>query len=210
MQYSSYGELELLATAQSLLILLIVLFFNLPQRQLPPTTHRPTDAELLVQVWGVTQALAATGLFLDQESGNITPPWRSWAIAAAKRRTILALHHVEWAWSLLHGYPELTCFELGPLPAPSPGFLWREEDEARWEELYRGWLRRWPTGSYKMRELFRAGSGDGLGVRGEMWLAEADEFGMIVAAERKSRLFSSFRLSSKLMVYEVNAVDDVG
>jgi hypothetical protein len=179
--------LELLATAQSVLIMLIVLFFCIPNKQSPSTNH-PTDAELLVQIWKITGALTATGLFLDDESRNTTPPWQDWAIVAAKRRTILALHHVEWAWSLLHGYPVLTCFELGPLPAPSPGFLWREENQTQWEKLYKSWLRRWPASSYKMWELFRAGSGDGLGARGEMWLAEADEFGMMIAAESKSRL----------------------
>lgn len=90
----------------------------------------------------------------------------------------------------------LTCFELGPLPAPSPGFLWREEDEARWRDRYGEWLRRWQTGSYKMEELFRAGSGDGLGVRGEMWLAEADEFGMMVMAESKSTFGDLFMPSA--------------
>lgn len=187
MQFPSYGELDLLATAQSLLILLILLFFGSSNKQSPPVIH-PTDAKLLVQVWDVSQAVAATGLFLDEESRNVTPFWREWAIVSAKRRTILALHHVEWAWSLLHGYPVLTCFELGPLPAPSPGFLWREESEARWDKLYRMWLRRWSTRSYKMVELFRAGSGDGLGVRGERWLAEADEFGAMVLGESKSHL----------------------
>lgn len=181
--------MDLLATSQAVLILLIVLFFCIPNKQSPSTNH-PTDAELLVQVWNITGALTATSLFLDDESRNITPPWQEWAIVAAKRRTILALHHVEWAWSLLHGYPVLTCFELGPLPAPSPGFIWREENQTRWEKLYKSWLRKWPAGTYKMGELFRAGSGDGMGARGEMWLAEADEFGMMVAAESKSRLFS--------------------
>lgn len=181
--------MELLAATQSVLMLLIVLFFCIPSQPAAPLTNHPTDAELLVQVWNITGALTATGLFLDYESRNVTPPWQDWAIVAAKRRTILALHHVEWAWSLLHGYPVLTCFELGPLPAPSPGYLWKEESKARWEKLYKSWLRRWPAGSYKMGELFRAGSGNGLGARGEMWLAEADEFGMMVAAESKSRLF---------------------
>lgn len=175
---------------QSLIILLILLLFNAsPQASLD--IEYPLDADLIVQSWDVTQALASTGLYLDAESQNLAPSWRQWAIVSAKRRTIVALHHVEFAWSMLRGYPPLTCFELGPLPAAAPGFLWREEDEMRWGALYKSWLRRWSSGTYKMAELFRAGSGDGLGVRGEMWLAEADEFGMMIAAE--SKLYGALR-----------------
>lgn len=140
----------------------------------------------------MTRALSATGLFLDDDGPDHPPPWRDWAICTAKHRTILALHHLEWAWSLRHGYPVLTCFELGPMPAPAPGFLWREEDEGRWGEAYVAWRRRWPADIYRMGELFRAASGDGMGLRGDMWLAEADEFGVMVAAESKWALALPF------------------
>jgi hypothetical protein len=169
----------------------IILLFAIPTQHSPPT-QRPTEAELIVQTWDVTQALAATGLFLDQESRNVRPPWRDWAIVSAKRRTILALHHVEFAWSQMRGYPVLSCFELGPLPAPSPGYLWGEDNELQWQRLYKKWLRRWPAGTYKMVELFHAGSGDGLGARGQMWLAEADNFGMLLAAQSKSSFLTHF------------------
>lgn len=127
--------------------------------------------------------LAGTGLFLEHEANHTIPDWRQWAIVSAKRRTILALHHVEWAWSLLHGYPILTCFELGPLPAPAAGYLWQETKEDQWHARYRLWIQQWQSGSYKMTEFFHIDPSGELDARTEMWLAEVDDFGMMLMAE---------------------------
>ncbi|CAI6336279.1 unnamed protein product [Periconia digitata] len=84
-----FNEFDLLAAAQSILMLLIVLYFGFEL-----TSER--DARLLVATWDVKHALAATGLFLEEEaSHDKIPPWRNWAIVSAKRRTILALNHLE-------------------------------------------------------------------------------------------------------------------
>jgi hypothetical protein len=179
-EHSTYNDADLLAAAQSLLLLLIILFFGLDDA---PRLERPADARLLVDAWEVKHRLAATGLFLDYEADHAMPPWPRWAAVSARRRTILAMHHLEYSWSLLHGYPVLTCFELGPLPAPAPGYLWREADERCWESLYEGWLRQWKDGSYSMVEFFHINPGGALDSRSEMWLAEADEFGMMLMAE---------------------------
>ncbi|KAH8660008.1 hypothetical protein BX600DRAFT_53025 [Xylariales sp. PMI_506] len=182
-EYSSYGEMDLLATAQSLLILLIILLFGFDG---PSTLVHPVDAQLLIDTWDVKHALAGTGLFSEHELTHTLPPWREWAIVSAKRRTILGLHHLEWAWSLRHGYPVLTCLELGPLPAPAARYTWQNDCEGNWEHLYSQWLRQWPGEGYKMAELFSINAlntGDALDERSEMWLAEADEFGMMLMAE---------------------------
>ncbi|KPM42971.1 hypothetical protein AK830_g3546 [Neonectria ditissima] len=179
-EHHTYNETDILAAAQSLLVLLVILLLCV--RQGPVVVH-PADAQLLIDVWDVKQHLAATGLFLEQESDHALPAWEQWAIVSAKRRTILGLHHLEWAWSVLHGYPTLTCFELGPLPAPAARYLWRETDEETWARLYHTWLRQWKDGSYKMGEFFDINPGADLDARGEMWLAEADEFGMMLMAE---------------------------
>jgi hypothetical protein len=142
------------------------------------------DAQLLIEMWDVKHRLAETGLFLEEEINHTLPSWDKWAIFSAKRRTILGLHHLEWAWSQLHGYPILTCFELAPLPAPAATYLWREQDEKGWNNRYSKWLSKWNKGSYKMAELFNIDPGWNLNVRGEMWLAEVDEFGMMLMAEQ--------------------------
>ncbi|KAK8123161.1 C6 finger domain protein [Apiospora sp. TS-2023a] len=155
-EHGLYDEADLLAGAQSVLILLIVLFYGSPEGQ---ELSVRAQADLIFQLWDVKKRLAATGLFLPEEaeaSQHMTPPrWRDWAAVSAKRRTIMAMHHLEWSWSLRHGYPILTCFELAAVPAPSPGYLWRATDETTWSALYREWLRHWKDGGvYKTGEFF--------------------------------------------------------
>lgn len=150
----------------------------------------PLDAQFLVDMWEVKHHLARTGLYLEEEVGHTLPPWKKWATVTAKRRTIMALHHLEWVWSVLHGYPVLTCFELGPLPAPAAGYLWQEPDETQWELQYGKWLLQWTEGSYKIGELFHIKPGCEMDTRSEMWLAEVDEFGMMVIAEGKALIQS--------------------
>ncbi|KAL5390442.1 hypothetical protein PMIN06_007974 [Paraphaeosphaeria minitans] len=179
-EYQSYSELDLLATTQSLLLLMIVLFLGDVPNPLMP---HPTDAELIVSMWNVKHHVARTCLLLDEEMNHGVPSWKKWAIVSAKRRTILALHHLEWAWSLLHGYPPLAYSELGPLPAPAAGYLWRERSEKEWKRQYHEWLSRWEGGGYKLGELFHIKPGGEMDTRSEMWLAEVDEFGMMVMFE---------------------------
>lgn len=203
-QFSSSDKCGLLATAQSLLLLMIIVLFG--KSEAPPSLTHPMDSQLIIEVWDVKLRLATTGLFLQQESSHSLPPWKDWAMVSAKRRTLLGLHHLEWAWSLLHGYPILTCFELGPLPAPAAHDLWRETDELTWESLYSEWLRQWKDGSYKMNEFFHINPGCNLDARSEMWLAEADEFGMMLMAQGKC--FSMKRVFCKLLlILQVNIMD---
>jgi hypothetical protein len=179
-QVPQYGEEDVLAATQSLLLLTTLLFFGDID---DPVLSHPDDAHLLLQLWDVKEQLAGTGLFLKKEDGRIMPSWKEWAKMSAKHRTIMSLNHLEWCWSLLHGYPTLTCFELGPLPAPAPGYLWRATDAEAWRSLYEQWLWKWRDGSYKMADFFYIEPRGNLDSRGELWLSEADEFGAVLMAE---------------------------
>jgi hypothetical protein len=165
-----------------LLLLLSILFFGLDSS---PVLALPLDPELLIQVWDVKQRLGMTGLFLEEEVEHRQPSsWRDWAMVSVKRRIMMGLSHLEWAWSVLHGYPVLSCFELAPLPAPAASYLWRAADQQSWERLYREWLWKWRNGGcFKMVEFFNINPSGSLDLRSEMWLTEADEFGMILMAE---------------------------
>ncbi|KAF2716561.1 hypothetical protein K431DRAFT_341896 [Polychaeton citri CBS 116435] len=145
------------------------------------------------------QHLAATGLSLEEEYTHTLPQWRRWALIAAKPRTIYALHHVAWAWSVLHGYPMLSCLELAPLPAPEPGFLWCETDGSNWEKQF--------CTTYKMAELFEIKPGNALDPRSEMWLSEIDEYGMILMAEGAYPLSSLIVLKLIQTVNSTNVTD---
>jgi hypothetical protein len=179
-QHTLYSEEILLSAMQSILILLVILLFGSKTRS---SISNAESARLLISMWQVKHRLAGTGLFLGSEMNHGMPIWREWAIVSAKRRTILALHHLEWAWSVLHGYPELLCTELGPLPAPAEKRLWQERQEVEWECLYEGWLTRWKDGYFAMAELFPIRPGAELDSRAERWLSETDEFGMMIMAE---------------------------
>lgn len=179
---ASYGESDLLAAAQCLLVLATVaLFGDLDE----PALQHPLDARLLIDLWDVKERLAKTGLFLEAEHNCALPQWKEWCLVEAKRRTILSINHVEWCWSLLHGCPVLTCFELGPLPAPSAGHLWRASDETTWQRLYRDYTWQWKDGTYKMTEFWYLDPSGRLDARTEQWLSSADEFGMMLMAEGK-------------------------
>ncbi|EPE09712.1 saccharopine dehydrogenase [Ophiostoma piceae UAMH 11346] len=182
-QRVSHGEMDLLADAQALVLLLIIALYGFGYASMAPDPRHP---QLLVDAWDVKQRLAATGLFLAEEVDGTVPPWRRWAAVSAKRRTVLALQHLEWTWSMLHGYPVLSCFELGALPAPAAGHIWQAAEEQVWKNHYSNWLWQWRHGSYKMAELFRVNSEGRLDDRSEMWLADADEYGVVLMAESES------------------------
>lgn len=178
--HESYNESNLLAAAQSLLLLLTILFFAFSDKS---TLTKSASAQLLIDVWSVKRHLAATGIYLDKETQHTVPSWKSWAIINAKRRTIMALHRLEYSWSLLNGYPIVVCWELNPLPAPAPRYLWQATNETTWKGLYEQWLKLWDGGVYKMHELLRFHAGGKPDERSELWYAEADEFGMMLVAE---------------------------
>jgi hypothetical protein len=158
-----------------------------------PSLSTAESAQLLISMWQVKHRLAGTGLFLESEMNHGMPIWKEWAMVSAKRRTILALHQIEWAWSVLHGYPELLCTELGPLPAPTEKRLWQEYQEVEWERLYEGWLARWKDGFFAMAEFFLIRPGAELDSRAERWLSETDEFGMMLMAEGQCININYFR-----------------
>lgn len=174
---------ETLAKAQSLLFLLTAVSFGFDSSASLP--HADVT-KILIEVWTAKEELAATGLFARSEIVHKAIDWHDWALVQAKRRTLLSLSHLEWAWSIQAGYPVLTCFELGPLYAPAAGYLWRETDEASWKQSYTAWLRRWNGEGYRMAEFFQIDPLKSLDERSEMWLAEADEFGVVLMAEGMS------------------------
>lgn len=104
-------------------------------------------------------------------------------MVATKRRVVLTLHHLEWAWSLLYAYPELSCYELGPQPAPAAKQLWEAPDDTTWKRRYAHWLRQWKDGPFRMDELFDIQSSGPLNSRTEKWLAESDEYGVLIMTE---------------------------
>lgn len=144
-------------------------------------THRVEQA-LIFGLQDICLEVATSGVLLNAEVNLEIPDWNEWVMVASKRRTVLAAHTVLWIWSLLHGYPPFACRELGFMPSPAPKILWNAPND-RWQDLYQEWMRRWPGGPHRLEELQALGTEVEIDPRTQIWLEEADEFGVLLMSE---------------------------
>jgi hypothetical protein len=69
------------------------------------------------------------------------------------------------------------------MPAPAGKVLWNAKTVEEWESAYDRWLGHWAEmGIYSMQELTEVKPGPELDLRAEVWLEEADEFGVMYMA----------------------------
>jgi hypothetical protein len=122
---------------------------------------------------------AKSGLMLPEESENTRPGWETWIHITTKRRALLSLFLIHWAYSVYHCLPSYDCKELGLIPAPCPRYLWQASDRKTWETLYNRWLAQWDGNIYFQWEFFLIEPGMRMDPRAEKWLEDADEFGML-------------------------------
>ncbi|KAJ5087576.1 hypothetical protein N7456_011192 [Penicillium angulare] len=175
-------EGTLLASLQAVVIYTIIL--------LSPSTDSQNDRmnddivfrKVELFVWHVVRG----GLFLSEERAQTRPSWEAWVHVTSKRRAILTLYLLHWAYSVLHKVPCFDCRDLGFMPAPAPKVLWQAHTEQEWNTKYIHWLARWSGQIYLQAEFGHILPGAVLSTRAEKWLGEADEFGFIMASIRKS------------------------
>lgn len=137
--------------------------------------------------WNIQQAAwhvaEKTGLVLEEEQ-NIEqaalPTWEAWIEITSKRRAVLAMYLLHWAYAVWHRIPSFDCNELGFIPAPAAKVLWQSQSAEEWSSLYIKWLARWDGKGYMQREFDKVRLGIGLDELTERWLEEADEFGFIM------------------------------
>lgn len=122
---------------------------------------------------------AATGLMLPEETTCERPDWKSWINITSKRRSVFALYLIHWAYSVHHSLPSYDCRDLGMMPAPAAKYLWQTESQEQWEKLYLKWLVMWDGRQYMQWEYFTIGPGVALDKRAELWLEDADEYGIM-------------------------------
>lgn len=65
------------------------------------------------------------------------------------------------------------------MPAPAAKMLWQSQSKDHWECLYDQWLKSWVACGYLQGEFMMIQEGIKVDSRTEMWLEEADEFGMM-------------------------------
>lgn len=207
-----YTSADLLAASQSLVILVSILLFGPATPKATDqaaTTDTPDlnddveQSQLILELWEMRECLmrslhSSQQLQLDPASLS-SSSWRSWATSAATTRTILAMHTLELVWGTIRGYPIMSCFGLDKLPMPEAGYLWRARSKEDWMSLYAAWSRRWSAlprslsaadanegglSPYTIGDFLAIRSGD-LDERAEVWLSEADEFGVMFMAGGK-------------------------
>lgn len=174
---------DLLASAQAFVVYAILCLFP-DEGSMQPEIN---EEQLILDISEFSLQLASNGLALHEETadGQI-PQWRDWAIMSAKRRTILTIYMLTWAWSVLRNYPSFYCHELQLMFAPSPKSLWQAQTETEWLSLYRKWLQRWKGDGYRIGELLSISPKQMIDRRTEDWLEEVDEFGMLLMSQGKS------------------------
>jgi hypothetical protein len=74
------------------------------------------------------------------------------------------------------------------MPAPAAKYLWQASSREQWEKLYLKWLVMWDGRQYMQWEYFTIGPGVALDKRAELWLEDADEFGIMFMSIGKSSL----------------------
>ncbi|KAF2837620.1 hypothetical protein M501DRAFT_995592, partial [Patellaria atrata CBS 101060] len=87
----------------------------------------------------------------------------------------------DWAYCVLQGSPKFQCEELGGVPMPASKALWQARSSEEWEGIYLKRLARWKGAPMLMAEFTELGS-EYPEERLEMWVEEADEFGIIMTA----------------------------
>jgi len=172
------NEENLLAAIQALSIYTLILMFPSNEQTALPVLEEGMFRQLRLIVYHA----ANSGLILEEETSHTRPTFEKWVHITSKRRTALTLYLIHWSYSVYHGLPSFDCKELGLMPAPCAGYLWRETNKARWEGLYNRWLAEWDHNDYYHWEFYNIEEGVRMGPRAEKWLEDADEFAMIFMA----------------------------
>ncbi|KAI0200928.1 hypothetical protein F4808DRAFT_145715 [Astrocystis sublimbata] len=175
-KYRTYDAPTLLAAMQSLLVLLIILLF--------PSNRQGTMSVVPGCIFSAIHEMAnhvlSTGMLLHEEASHECPPWRMWAHVEAKRRTLVTIFFVHWAYSAYHRLTHFNCMELGRVLAPGPKWLWQARDEKTWLSLYGRFLAQWNGREMIQAEFFLVEKGLAMNPRVELWLEDADELGILM------------------------------
>ncbi|KKZ61439.1 hypothetical protein EMCG_03952 [[Emmonsia] crescens] len=176
--FETFDERDLTAALQALMIYTLILLFP-SNDQLSVSL---LDDKLVKHLRTIMQYVVSTGVVLEEESRSARPLWECWVYATCKRRALLSLYIIHWAYSVYHCIPTFDCNELNNIPAPAAKNLWQSTSSEQWEPRYNRWLAQWDGPYYRQGELLRISPGVRIDPRAELWLEEADEFGMIFIA----------------------------
>ncbi|KAK2809451.1 hypothetical protein FQN50_003719, partial [Emmonsiellopsis sp. PD_5] len=173
--YQTFDEPNLVAALQALNIYTILLLFPFKDQ----LSVSILDEKLFRQLRGVIDYAISTGLVLEDESNNVRPSWERWVLITSKRSVALSLFIIQWAYCVYHSLPSYACVGLREMPAPPAKYLWQATRRDQWEMLYNRWLAQWDGSDFYNAEFFTIQPGVRMSPRAELWLEDADEYGMI-------------------------------
>ncbi|PGH11155.1 hypothetical protein AJ80_07257 [Polytolypa hystricis UAMH7299] len=177
-EYRNLNKTDLVAALQAMALYTIMLLF--PSRDHSSVTLLDTNFGL--QLKHFITYVSTTGLILPEETNHIRPTWYAWINITAKRRAALALYLIYWSYSVYHCLPTFGCRDLGFMPAPAAKYLWLAQDKNHWESLYNRWLSQWDGADLYQWEFSNIIPGIRMDSRVELWLEDADEFGILLLA----------------------------
>lgn len=173
-----YNEDEIICAGQAYVLYSILFLFG------DSTARNHSEDQLVIlKLQDLTLDLAATGLLLEAEKNLRMPAWHEWVLMAAKRRTVLVSHEICWAWSVINGYPQFQCREIGFMQTVESKALWQASGEGEFQQSYTSWLAKWADGPHTMQELMLIHPKGELPERTERWLEDVDELGMMLMSQ---------------------------
>lgn len=131
-------QLLILSALQAYLILCIHGYFQ-SQRHARPAIFSPDQMTVLHDM---ASKVSAAGIVCPEEVGDglaissVAPPWETWIIAEAKRRTILCVYLFEDLYNFGNGAATYLAAELAPPLAPASRRLWNATNRASFEKEY--------------------------------------------------------------------------
>lgn len=183
--------------------MIIVLFPSTNQ-----TSLSAVDASIFYELRRFLFFVTSTGIVLQEEKNHTRPQsWQSWVHVSSKRRCLVSLFLLHRSYSTWAGIPRYPCSAMTIIPAPAAKFLWDASTPEQWEPLYNKWLAKWDGQCFLQSEFQKVGNGIVMNRRAEMWLEEADEFGLLIMAMSKFAFLYISRPCSVLYVHLVRAGD---
>jgi hypothetical protein len=138
------------------------------------------DQFIFGKIRSIVYNCIGAGLILEAEQEHKSPTWRDWIQIEAKRRSVLGLYIVFWSYCVYHCVPySLSYATIMSIPAPASKTLWQAGNDELWKYEYSRWLSAWDGCGYTQAEFALIKEGIKLDPRSELWLEEADEFGMM-------------------------------
>lgn len=165
------------------------------------------ENDMFTQIRNLVYRVASTGLVLKEEADHIRPSWEAWIQVTSKRRVLLTLYLIHWSYSVYHCLPSFNCRDLGLMPAPAAKYLWQATEKKQWGPLYNQWLAQWENSEYYQWEFHNVSTGVGMNSRAEMWLEDADEFGMLFVSIGKISSHRYLKPQIRILIILVNATD---